>query len=83
MDVRLRFAPTVASYIAGRVWHPTQEVHWHRSGSVELRMRTSGWKELVRFVLSWTPDVEVLAPKRLRDRVREKLAASRQAGAES
>ncbi len=40
---------------------------------MELRMKTSGWKELVRFVLSWQPDVEVLRPARLRDRVREKM----------
>jgi predicted DNA-binding transcriptional regulator YafY len=26
-----------------------------------------------RWVLSWMPDVEVLAPRSLRDRVREKL----------
>jgi len=29
--------------------------------------------ELVRWVLSWMPDVEVLAPQSLHDRVREKL----------
>ena len=33
-----------------------------------------GWrKELVRWVLSWIPDVKVLAPKSLRDRIVEKL----------
>ena len=30
-------------------------------------------KELVRWVLSWMPDVKVLAPKSLRDRIAEKL----------
>lgn len=73
LDVRLLFRPTVASYIAGRIWHPSQSLHGRRDGSVELRMKTSGWKELVRFVLSWQPDVEVLRPDRLRDRVREKM----------
>lgn len=29
---------------------------------VELAMRTSGWKELVRWILSWQPDVKVLVP---------------------
>lgn len=40
---------------------------------VDLRMETTGRKELVRWVLSWMPDVRVLAPKSLRDRVALKL----------
>jgi predicted DNA-binding transcriptional regulator YafY len=38
-----------------------------------MRIETSGHKELVRWVLSWMPDVGVLAPQSLRDRVWEKL----------
>ncbi len=41
---------------------------------VEMRrLETTGRKELVRWVLSWIPDVKVLAPKSLRDRIVEKL----------
>ncbi len=36
---------------------------------------TTERKELVRWVLSWMPDVKVLAPKSLRDRIAEKLQA--------
>jgi hypothetical protein len=36
-------------------------------------METTGRKELVRWVLSWMPDVRVLAPKSLRDRITLKL----------
>ncbi len=36
---------------------------------------TTGRKERVRWVLSWMPDVKVLAPKSLRDRITEKLQA--------
>ena len=42
-------------------------------GCVEMRLETTGRKELVRWVLSWMPDVKVLAPKSLRDRIAEKL----------
>ena len=75
LDVRLRFSPAVAAYIAGRVWHPSQEIIERRDGSVELRMRTRGWKEMVRFVLSWQPDVTVLRPESLRERLIEKMRA--------
>jgi len=55
------------------MWHPSQILRQHRDGSLEMRIETSGHKELVRWVLSWVPDVEVLAPRSLRERVREKL----------
>jgi len=44
-----------------------------KDGWLELTFRTAGWKELVRWILSWQPDVRVLSPKALRDRIREKL----------
>ncbi|MCB1069177.1 MAG: WYL domain-containing protein [Kiritimatiellae bacterium] len=71
--VRLRFTPKVSAYIENRVWHPDQTVRRRRDGSVDLAFTTSGWKELVRWVLSWQPDVKVLAPVRLRLRVEEKM----------
>ena len=71
--VRLRFSPKVAAYIRHRVWHPTQEIVECAHGGLELRMETTGWKELVRWILSWQPDAQVLAPQRLRERVEEKM----------
>ena len=38
-----------------------------------MRLETTGRKELIRWVLSWMPDVRVLAPASLRDRIVEKL----------
>lgn len=73
MDVRLLFSKNVAAYISERKWHPTQRLIKRRGGAVELRMKTAGWKELVRFVLSWQPDVKVLAPRTLRERVQSKM----------
>lgn len=65
--------PKLAVYITERQWHPSQEFRTRQYGSVEMRMETTGRKELVRWVLSWMPDVKVLAPKSLRDRIAEKL----------
>lgn len=76
--VRLLFSSRVAAYIRERVWHPTQRMVVKRNGAVELTLETGGWNELVRWVLSWQPDVKVLTPKRLRDRVREKMRAGLQ-----
>jgi predicted DNA-binding transcriptional regulator YafY len=72
--VRLRFSVTVAAYIRERVWHPTQRIEEQPDGGIILELETDGWKELVRWILSWQPDVQVLEPARLRERIREKLA---------
>ncbi len=73
LKVHLRFSPHIATYIAERVWHPTQRLSVNPDGSLDVRMVTRGWKELVRWILSWQPDVKVLSPESLRDRVNEKL----------
>jgi predicted DNA-binding transcriptional regulator YafY len=71
--VRLLFASKLAVYITERQWHPTQEFRTRADGRVEMRMETTGRKELIRWVLSWMPDVKVLTPKSLHGRIVEKL----------
>lgn len=73
IKVHLRFAPEVATYIAERLWHPSQKINRRRDGSIDLHLVTRGWKELIRWVLSWQPDVQVIAPALLKQRVHEKL----------
>ena len=73
IKVRLLFDPKLAVYITERQWHPTQEFRTRQDGRVEMRLETTGRKELIRWVLSWMPDVKVQAPKSLRDRIAEKL----------
>jgi predicted DNA-binding transcriptional regulator YafY len=69
----LLFAQEVATYIRERSWHASQELRERRDGRLELRLETSGRKELSRWILSWMPHVKVLAPRQLRDRVRQRL----------
>lgn len=73
MKARLLFEAKLAVYITERLWHPTQKFRMRPDGRVEMRMEITGRKELVRWVLSWMPDVKVLAPKSLHDRIVEKL----------
>ena len=73
LRVRLLFEQKLAVYIMEREWHPTQTFIRRPDGRLELRLETSGRKELIRGILSWMPDVQVLAPKSLKDRIAEKL----------
>jgi len=79
IKVRLLFEPKLAVYITERQWHPTQEFRTRTDGRIEMRLETTGRKELIRWVLSWMPDVKVLAPKSLHDRIVEKLQDGLQA----
>ena len=67
--------PKLAVYITERQWHASQEFHMRRDGRVLMCFETTGSKQVIRWVLSWMPDVKVPAPKSLRDRVCEKLEA--------
>jgi predicted DNA-binding transcriptional regulator YafY len=71
--VRLLFAKEVATYVRERVWHPSQHLRERRDGRLEIRLETSGRKELTRWILSWMPHVKVLAPRQLRERVKQRL----------
>ena len=73
MKIRLLFEPKLAVYISERQWHPRGTLKKRPDGRVQLRMETTGRKELVRWVLSWMPDVRVLAPKSLPDGTALKL----------
>ncbi|MFA7463024.1 MAG: WYL domain-containing protein [Anaerovoracaceae bacterium] len=73
IKVRLLFEAKLAVYITERQWHASQEFRTRPDGRVEMCLETTGRKELIRWVLSWMPDVKVLAPKSLRDRIVEKL----------
>ena len=71
--MRLLFAREVATYIRERVWHRSQALRQRRDGALEFRLQTSSRKELTRWILSWMPHVKVLAPRQLRERVRERM----------
>jgi predicted DNA-binding transcriptional regulator YafY len=73
IKVRLLFDPKLAVYITERQWHSSQEFRPHADGRLEMRLTTTGRKELIRWILSWMPDVTVLAPQSLRDRIAQKL----------
>jgi len=67
--VHLKFSPLVGPNVAEVLWHPTQQVRWHDDGSVHFEATVDGLDEIVWWVLGYGPEVEVLSPPALRDRV--------------
>lgn len=66
MDVRVRFGPAVAHLVRERQWHESQRLEVLDDGSVELRMRVGGRTELLAWLYSYLPHVQVLEPDDLR-----------------
>lgn len=69
LDVVLRFSAAQASYIQERVWHLSQQLEAQADGSLILRFRASGRFEIVRWILGWGEEVEVVEPLDLRQEV--------------
>lgn len=71
--VRVRFAAAVAHLIRERSWHPTQVLEEAPDGSLVLSFTAGGEKELLAWLYSYLPHVEVLEPASLRHAFRRGL----------
>lgn len=69
----LRFTPERARWVAAEQWHPAQKGEWDSEGHWLLQIPYSDDRELVMDILRHTPEVEVLAPAELRERVLERM----------
>lgn len=69
----LRFTPERARWVAAEQWHPAQKGEWDSEGHWLLQIPYSDDRELVMDILRHTPEVEVLAPVALRERVLQRM----------
>jgi predicted DNA-binding transcriptional regulator YafY len=73
---KLRFSPAAARWVAAEEWHPRQRSRSEPGGAYVLEVPYSEDRELVMDILRHGADVEVLGPEKLRERVKEALAAA-------
>ena len=71
--VKLLFDKGVAPWVLERQWSPKQTTKQRSSGQVELAFQAAGLYEVQRWVLAWGHSVSVLAPKELKDMVRDEI----------
>lgn len=65
VDVVWRFKPHAAAFAAEWIFHPTQTMVKERDGSLTVRFRAGGLKEMAWHVYTWGGDLEVLEPPAL------------------
>lgn len=72
-EVALRFRPALAARVSEQIWHDSQQMSMDDDGSLELTFPVAGFEEVVREILKYGADVEVVAPEDLREMVREEI----------
>ena len=75
---RIRFSPARARWVSSEEWHPGQVGHYEPDGSWVLEVPYSDDRELLMDILRHAPEVEVLAPPELKQRLKEALRAGLQ-----
>lgn len=80
----LRFSAERARWVAHENWHPQQQGHFDDQGRYVLQIPYASDTELLLDILRYGPDVEVLEPPALRQRVQQRLqqALQQYAGAD-
>lgn len=74
---RIRFSPLLSTWVRDQIWHAEQTLTLSPDGSVEVRLPFAGEGiDLIREVLKYGYDAELLEPGWLRDEVRRRLVAA-------
>ncbi|MEN6478031.1 MAG: transcriptional regulator [Anaerolineales bacterium] len=68
-EVVLRFAASATRRIQETVWHPSQTLQELPDGGCELHLQLAHPEEMVYWIRGWGPQVEVVAPLRLREQM--------------
>ena len=72
----LRFSAGSVRWVSGEQWRPRQEASYDRQGRYLLTVPYSKDTELLMDILRYGPEVEVLKPRGLREKVARRLAAA-------
>lgn len=62
LEVKIWFSADQARYIKEQQWPQEQKITKRKDGSIELWMKTSGWYDVKKWVLSFGADAKVLEP---------------------
>jgi len=74
VDTTIRFAPAAAAKIQSRYFGQLHSAKLNPDGSYTVQIGSRNLRELLRWILSFGPDAEILAPPELRSMTRKELA---------
>lgn len=73
IEAKIWFSEDQARYIKERKWAADQKIVEQEDGSVILEMKTSGWWDVKKWVLSFGAEAKVLEPTALRKELEKEL----------
>ena len=80
-DVRVVFSARATPAVLSGVWHPSQRVLGVEQGRAEVAFAVDGLDEILKWVVGFGDDAEVLAPDELRERLHDVASRVAQAHA--
>ncbi|HOP86550.1 MAG TPA: YafY family protein [Syntrophorhabdaceae bacterium] len=72
-EVTLKFSPEVSSWVCQQIWHDSQKVDFDKDGSLILSFPVSGFEEVIREILKYGSQVEVISPPQLRAMIKDEI----------
>lgn len=73
IELEVVFSPDQAKYIKERRFSPQQEVIDNPDGSITLKMNTSGWFDVKKWLLGFGAEAVVLRPEGLREEIAQEI----------
>lgn len=70
---QLKFSKAISKRTSRENWHPDQQSNWTEQGEYLLSVPYSDTRELIRDILRFGSDVEVLGPESLREDIKKEL----------
>ena len=74
VEVKIRFTPQVSRYIMERRWAKEQAITEEADGSIILELKTSGWFDVKRWIMSFGAQAELVEPDKLRQEILGELS---------
>lgn len=73
--MHIRIDASAADFFTSRTWHPSQEFHHRRDGSIDMILTAPLSPELVSWIVSWADVLTVRSPQTLIKACKQKVAA--------
>ena len=74
-QIRIRFSPHRAKWIAERTWHESQQIQWLPDESLLFSLEVADTAEIKSWILGFGREAEVLEPLSLREEIRSEAEA--------
>lgn len=74
--VKIKINNDMVRYFENRTWHQSQSFKKDKNGNFILKMEVPIKEDLISWILSWSPNIEVIEPQELIDKIKQRISDS-------